>query len=109
MSEFLVQEVEAALEALEAVEDPDGWPSDIWDAINIGDVPETLELRGEQVPVKLVVTSGGEGEGDEAYIVLDVGGRLFRKDGYYASHDGYYWDGDFREVHEVTRPVTFYE
>lgn len=56
---------------------------------------------------------GGEGMGDEYYIVLRVTEgdtvRFFRKNGWHASHDGSYLDGSLDEVKPVDRVVTFYE
>jgi len=62
----------------------------------------------------LVEDFGGEGQGDEYWIVVrlifpDGVDRLVRKDGWYASYDGGYLDGDLREVQPVERMVTFYE
>lgn len=61
-----------------------------------------------------VDSGGGMDEGSNAYVVVKVthpDGTVqhFRKDGYYASHDGYYWDGDLYEVKPVDKVVTFYE
>jgi hypothetical protein len=58
--------------------------------------------------------TGGEGHGEDVYIVfktIDTKGdtQYWRKDGYYASHYGTDWDGDFREVRLIERIVTFYE
>lgn len=55
---------------------------------------------------------GGEGEGDDYYIVLRIEGdvtRYFIKQGYHASFDGSYLDGDFSEVHPVEKTVVVYE
>lgn len=52
---------------------------------------------------------GGEGSGEERWVVIEVDSRLFRKEGYYASYHGSDFDGDFREVYAVTKPVVFYE
>ncbi len=56
---------------------------------------------------------GGEGEGDDYYIVLKIVDgetvRFFKKPGWYASYDGGYLDGDLFEVKAVERTVTFWE
>lgn len=101
-----VKEIEAALE-----EQIDGdWG--IWEDLgyfrehnedpNLG-VVEGLG-RGEYVD-----SYGGEGQGDERWVVIRFGDRYFRKDGYYASYDGTTWDGDFREVKPTQKTITVYE
>lgn len=63
----------------------------------------------------IATTFGGEGQGDVAYAVVSVSPvdgtstQYFRKDGFYSSYDGFTWDGDFYEVHQTARIVTFYE
>jgi hypothetical protein len=56
---------------------------------------------------------GGEGMGDDYYIILrvtdDTTTRYFQKNGYHASHDGSYLDGSLEEVKPVQRTVTFFE
>lgn len=63
--------------------------------------------------VKLVDEYGGEGQGDEYWVVFSVsdGGvtRLFRMDGYYASYYGSEFDGDLKEVQARQKTVTVYE
>lgn len=104
MSDYTTAEVEAALDPV--IED-EGWG----ELAYLADRDDTLEitLRGEQVKVGLVTRFGGEGQGDEAWFVLGIGDQMFRKDGWYISHEGTTWDGDFTEVKPVERPVTFYE
>lgn len=65
--------------------------------------------------VSILEAEGGEGEGDSASIVFriedpedgDVG--LFRKDGSYASHYGFDWDGDFYRVVAAEKTITVYD
>ncbi|UDL16815.1 hypothetical protein SEA_ATUIN_149 [Arthrobacter phage Atuin] len=47
---------------------------------------------------------GGEGDGEERWIVIKVGDQLFEYRGYYSSWDGTEWDDKLREVepYEVT-------
>lgn len=64
--------------------------------------------------LKGVDSGGGEGEGSNAYVVVKVthpGGHVqhFRKNGYYASHYGYDWDGELYEVKPVEKTITVYE
>jgi hypothetical protein len=72
-----------------------------------------LELPGIGT-VRCAENFGGEGEGDTYYLVFsvtDANGdiRLFRRDGYWVSHDGGYYDGPTTEVQPVQKVVTVYE
>lgn len=55
----------------------------------------------------------GEGESEHIHVVVEVADgettRFFKKNGYYSSYDGTYWDGTFYEVRPYTRTVTVYE
>lgn len=69
-----------------------------------------LIINDEVVPVTSVEQNGGEGEGDYCYIVFQIGDQLFKKEGYYASYDGYYWDeGDVFEVEPWQVLTTVYK
>lgn len=65
--------------------------------------------------VSILETEGGMDEGTSASIVFriedsedgDVG--LFRKDGSYASHYGFDWDGDFFRVVAAEKTITVYD
>jgi len=68
--------------------------------------------------VGYVEQHGGEGEGDQYWLVfsvvmesdLDKGMvRYFKKPGWYASYDGGHYDGELFEVTPQERVVTFYE
>lgn len=63
--------------------------------------------------VYLQTQHGGEGQGDEYYIVLrvedDETTRWFMKPGYYTSYDGSTLDRDLYEVFPQQRTVTVYE
>jgi hypothetical protein len=89
-----------------------GW--DVWDEISDGgetpwyDVPALGNVR--------VIQSKTGSEGDwhtEVYMVfvVDAPGetRFYKKTGHYASHDGQYWDGYFKEVTPRTESVTIYD
>lgn len=62
---------------------------------------------------EVVKSFGGEGEGDQYWMVISISDgettRYFRKDGWYASYDGGYLDGETYEVTPQERLVTFYE
>lgn len=69
---------------------------------------------GEDVEVKglgkleYVDSFGGEGQGDDYWVVFKLGGKLYRKDGYYASYDGGELDGELYEVEPVQVSRTEY-
>lgn len=86
---------------------------DFW---NENDVPEEMknDVPEEMKTIEVTVeeSCGGEGMGDEFWLVLRVHldeDHLIRKDGWYASYDGGYYDGDLNEVEarEVTRTEYF--
>lgn len=58
--------------------------------------------------------TGGEGASDLELVwritsLEDGSTRLFIKTGVWVSHDGAYWDGDFRETSQKQKVVTYYE
>lgn len=61
----------------------------------------------------VVAEFGGEGEGDQYWMVISVSDgettRYFRRDGWYASYDGGYLDGDTYEVKPAEKTITVYE
>lgn len=75
-----------------------------WDDFGELGRDQFVRIQGVDGPIYLAESYGGEGMGDMRWIVLKVGDRHFRKDGYYESHYGSSWGGDFEEV--VSRPVT---
>ena len=76
-------------------------PADTRLKLTIDGTEELVEFKDGKMPA--------EGGGEEIWVVVQIGEQFFRKDGYYMSHDGAYWDGDLHEVKPETRPVTFYE
>lgn len=78
-----------------------------WHELGIDDV-EFGRFR-----VELVEEFGGEGQGDHVHMVfkftLPEGVEYWKKDGYYASHYGTEWDGDFYQVNPVVKTITVYE
>jgi hypothetical protein len=102
VTDYTAAEIEAAAELL----------GDDWETLQYAgrySTDDTIVLRGEPVKIEHVAGAGGEGEGDSIWFVTKVGDQLFRKDGYYASHYGTDWDGDFREVQAVEKTVIVYE
>jgi len=67
-----------------------------------------VTLDGVEFPIKVVKETGGMDEGSYASYVFEIAGRFFRKEGYYQSHQGYDWDGDFEEVEPFELRVTDY-
>lgn len=64
--------------------------------------------------VRVVENFGGEGLGDDCFLVFEVadgtGARhFFKLPGYYTSYQGGYYDGQLYEVKPVERKVTVYE
>jgi hypothetical protein len=60
-----------------------------------------------------VADYGGEGDGDQYWVVVSITDGLttrhFRKNGWYASYDGGYLDGDTTEVKPREKVVTVFE
>lgn len=54
----------------------------------------------------VAITYGSDGDG--IYLIFKTGDRYFKKDGWYASHDGTYWDGSFYEVEPAQKTITVY-
>lgn len=65
-------------------------------------------VDGEWIEVEQVAAGGGMDQGSDAFVVFRFGTQLFKKDGYYASHYGYDWDGDFYEVEAYDKVVVDY-
>lgn len=59
--------------------------------------------------IRMVEQVGGMDEGYHAHVVLQIGNRLFRKDGYHQSHSGTFFDGDLYAVKRREKTVTVYE
>lgn len=61
--------------------------------------------------VEKVDDYGGEGQGDDLWFVIKVtfpvgDDKFYRKSGYWVSHDGSYWDGEFEEVTPKQKTIT---
>lgn len=103
---FTAKQVEEALKV--EAESGNGWYSDPFQGLAYEDSDiENIVLDGETYPVEVVETDpGGEGHGEYVYFILKVGEQTFKKEGYYASHHGTDWDGDFFEVESREVTVT---
>lgn len=62
---------------------------------------------------KVEAEYGGEGQGEQFWVVVSISDgettRYFRKDGWYASYDGGYLDGDTSEVVPREKTIVIYE
>lgn len=67
-----------------------------------------ITVDGETYEVEVLEEGGGMDEGSSAYIIFKFGDQYFSKSGYYQSHYGYDWDGDFIEVEPYEMTVTDY-
>lgn len=67
-----------------------------------------IVVNGQEYTIKTVAETGGMDEGSHASYTFKVGDRYFIKTGYYQSHYGYDWDGDFFEVEPYEKTVTDY-
>lgn len=67
-----------------------------------------LVFEGETVDVKLVHETGGMDKGSSASMTFKIGDQFFTKEGYYASHYGYDWDGPFFESKPIKKVITEY-
>lgn len=67
---------------------------------------EQLVINGESVNVTCVQQLGGMDKGTKANITFKVGDQFFTKEGWYQSHYGYEYDGDFYES-SPTEVVTY--
>ncbi len=74
---------------------------------------EGQENSRDGLTAKVVAEYGGEGQGDEYWVVISLSDgvltRYFRRDGWYASYDGGYLDGDTYEVRPQEKVITVYE
>lgn len=113
MTQLVAQVVERAIEGTDGFED--------WGDLEFGEYipgpngtyghhePFKVTLDGETFELKVVDETGGMDEGSHASVTIQIGDQFFRKDGYYASHYGYDWDGAFYEVAPRQVTVTRYE
>jgi hypothetical protein len=88
-------------------------PSMNWERLADAD-PGSLFPTKEYGPIHVVAAHYDEEErnhgGDsEAFIILEIGGFLFRKNGTSDSYGETTWNGDFKPVMMKTKNVTVYE
>lgn len=107
MSDFTARDLEHMVDNDE-VHYEDGETVDsqeFWSEIHWGSTRLAFPGIGKAMRVD---SAGGMDEGSNIWTVFEVGGRLFRKSGYYASHYGTDWDGAFEEVFPEQKTITVY-
>jgi hypothetical protein len=71
------------------------------------------EATKDGLTAKRVAEFGGEGEGDQYWVVISLSDgettRYFRRDGWYASYDGGTLDGDTYEVRPQEKTIVVYD
>lgn len=87
-----------------------GWESMGWGSEG---TVEALLLQGRPTVVKWV--AGSDLDEDPGYssqpvwVVVEIDGQYFKKEGYHSSEEGVVWDGRVTEVARKTKTVTYYE
>lgn len=86
----------------------DGWGTGWNKVYNLYGSESThdVTVNGEVVKVRKVDEQITSDEQFDTYLIIEVDGKTYRKDGWYASHDGSYWDGGLYEVTK-TEVVTY--
>jgi hypothetical protein len=107
----MIASLERIAEVVEEAEDEGGVPGleDGWYSWYRKGEVITFPVDGEMISAKLVDSFGGMDQGSTLYIILEIEGRLYRKDGYYQSWTGSSWEGDFYEVTAKPVVTTGYE
>lgn len=112
---FTPKQVEEAVEAFEEVnnDEYDGYSGVLSYLKSEGRWSHKGEVASVDVPglgkLEYFEDYGGEGQGDDYWVVFKLGDQYFRKDGWYASYDGGELDGELYEVKPVEVKVTQYQ
>ena len=103
--EFTVQDVINAIEA-----EFEGYESEFYVSLSQSRPLRLPTLGDEGLDAYEVEQYGGEGQGDEYYVVFKIEDRLFKKDAWYSSYDGTDWDecGPVYEVESFQKTITDY-
>ena len=87
-----------------------GWESMGWGSEGTA---EAVILQGEPVVVRWVAAADlqeNPGYGTtHVWVVVEINGQYFKKEGYHNSEEGVQWDGAVTEVQHKTKTVTSYE
>lgn len=100
LEESLYTDEERAMDSKYRIGVPEGW-SDM-------DYGTFIVIDGQRVDYEFLESTGGPEQGSYTSVVFRIGDRYFKKEGYYASHYGNDWDGDFYEVVPTQVTVTKY-
>jgi hypothetical protein len=101
---FTLKQVNDAISAWEETYDGDSF----YDEVEYEDEGIELTIDGQKVVAKKEDSYGGEGQGDEYWVVFRINDQLFRVDGYWQSWEGGEYDGDLYEVEPYQVMVTRY-
>lgn len=89
------------------------WEAEGWDAWAEQDTSTEAVMVDGLGLVSMVQSFGGEGQGDEYYIIFHVDAgeweQYYKLGGYYSSYDGGYYEGPLYKTTPVVREVTFWE
>ena len=90
--------------------DEDDEPRDEFDGEDFWGWLVNYKNEGDKVQVGEhefeLVTYNVSGEDGDTYAIVKIDGTLYRKDGWYASHDGEYWDGRVYPTKPVEKMIT---
>lgn len=73
----------------------------------VDEITDFIEMVQKPAPGEF--DSYGEGVAEDIFMILKVGDKLYKKDGYRSSYGGTEWDGDIREVKGVPRTITVFD
>lgn len=95
----------------EQIEDAFQWQYGVlgWTALHSGMVATVDFADGSEADLLYVDSTGGEDRGTHASVVIAVGDQHFIKEGYYASHYGFVWDGPFYEATPAEKTIVSFE
>lgn len=122
---YTIEDLDEAIEEGAFLEDAEGegWGAlieELWEVGTYNKATGEWEYANDKtvtIPgigaVSKVEEFGGEGQGDDYWVVVkvvDESGeeRLFRRNGWYASYDGGYYEGPTDEVVEAQQVITVY-
>lgn len=74
--------------------DYDVW-SEFYEALSTKEWSEKYDVKVPALasgPAYLVEDFGGEGQGDQRYVIFSIGDQFFKVEGSYSSWDGDYWE-----------------
>lgn len=88
-------------------EEIEDYGEDFWDwFINEKNEGDKVDVAGHEFEFVAYSVSGEDGD---TWAIAKIDGTLYRKDGWYASHDGTYWDGSVYPTTAVEKTITVWE